>query len=67
MLRKGIYFQVVFLLLKLKQLAQSGGHAKVMINDGLVKVNGEVELQKRKKIRIGDNVQFAGEYIEVTE
>ena len=54
-------------LLKFMLLVNSGGEAHMAIQDGLVKVNGDVELQKRKKIRVGDNVQFAGEYIEVTE
>ena len=45
-------------LLKLKQLAQSGGHAKLIVEDGLVKVNGEQEFRKRKKLRAGDVVQL---------
>lgn len=45
-------------LLKIKQLAQSGGHAKLIVADGLVKRNGELELRKRKKL-------FAGDYIEI--
>lgn len=54
-------------LLKFMQLVNTGGEAHIMIEDGMVKVNGVVELQKRKKIRVGDNVQFDGEYIEVVE
>lgn len=44
-------------LLKLQQIAQSGGHANLMIEDGLVKVNGVVEYRKRNKIREGDKVE----------
>lgn len=43
-------------LLKLKQLAQTGGHAKMIVEDGLVTVNGEQELRKRRKLRPGDVV-----------
>ena len=45
-------------LLKLKQIAQSGGHAKMMVEEGLVNVNGEQEFRKRKKLRPGDIVEL---------
>ncbi len=45
-------------LLKLKDIAQSGGHAKMMVEDGLVIVNGEQEFRKRKKLRDGDIVEM---------
>jgi ribosome-associated protein len=51
--------------LKFMQLVNSGGEAHMVILDGLVKVNGVVELQKRKKLRVGDKVEFNGEYIVV--
>lgn len=51
-------------LLKLQQVAQSGGHANLMIEDGMVQVNGEVEHRKRNKIRAGDIVSV--EDIEIT-
>lgn len=51
-------------LLKLKQIAQSGGHAKIMVEDGLVKVNGEVEFRKRNKLRPGMVVEV--ENIQIT-
>jgi len=44
-------------LLKLQQIAQSGGHANLMIEDGIVKVNGQVEFRKRNKIRSGDIIE----------
>ena len=43
-------------LLKLKRIAETGGHAKMMVEDGLVKVNGEQEFRKRNKLRVGDVV-----------
>lgn len=52
-------------LLKIMQLASSGGEAKQLIDEGLVKVNGEVEKQRRKKLRKGDKVEFEGTIVEV--
>ena len=45
-------------LLKLEQVAQTGGHAKILIEEGEIKVNGEVESRIRRKLRKGDIVQF---------
>ena len=42
--------------LKLCGVAQTGGQAKMIIADGLVKVNGEVSLQRGNKIRKEDKV-----------
>jgi ribosome-associated protein len=47
------------------QLVQSGGHAKLVIEDGLVIVNGEVESRKRKKMRDGDVAEMDGQKIVV--
>ncbi|MFK7771910.1 MAG: RNA-binding S4 domain-containing protein [Saprospiraceae bacterium] len=57
-LRPGDEFIELIKLLKLKDIAQSGGHAKMMVEDGLVKVNGELEFRKRKKLRDGDIVEM---------
>jgi len=43
-------------LLQVMQLAQTGGHAKILILDKEVRLNGSIELQIRKKIRAGDQV-----------
>ncbi len=48
-------------LLKIMQVCSSGGEAKLFIKDGLVMVNGEVELQLRKKLRAGDLVNVDNE------
>lgn len=45
-------------LLKITGLCHSGAMAKHLIADGLVKVDGKVELRKRCKIRHGQKVQF---------
>lgn len=52
-------------LLKLENLVASGGEAKMVITSELVRVNGAVELRKRKKIRFGDVVEFGGEKIRL--
>ena len=51
--------------LKLAGLVGSGVEAKVVIQDGEVKVNGEVELRRGKKLHDGDIVSFDGEMIKI--
>jgi len=46
--------------LKAVNATGSGGEAKMLIADGLVKVNGAVELRRGRKLRPGDTVEFAG-------
>jgi len=58
-------FVELFKILKFEGLAESGGNAKRVIEDGLVSVNGEVETRKRKKIRAGDQIDFIDHHIEV--
>lgn len=48
----------LYKILKLENLVQSGGEAKYVISEGLVRVNGEVETRKRRKIKAGDVVAF---------
>ena len=52
-------------LLKLAGLTYTGGEAKVMVQEGLVKVNGEVCTMRGTKIRPGDRVEFEGKTLEV--
>ena len=49
----------LYKILKFAGLAASGGEAKHVISEGLVKVNGEVETRKRKKVFSGDIIEFA--------
>ncbi len=49
--------------LKLCGIAQTGGQAKMMIADGLVKVNGEVSRQRGKKIRKNDKIKVDEEHL----
>ena len=52
-------------LLKATCLCETGGIAKIVVDDGLVEVNGETEYRKRCKIRKGDTVRFEGAIIQV--
>ena len=51
--------------LKAAGLAESGVDAKYSIQDGLVRVNGEVEVRRGKKLVAGDVVTFNGETIKI--
>ena len=53
-------------LLKLCSFAESGGHAKVMIQNGQVLVNGEVCTMRGKKIRPNDTVTVDEKTVTVT-
>jgi len=53
--------------LKLAGLVGSGVDAKVEIQEGFVKVNGEVEVQRGKKIRPGDVIEYDGQQIKVVD
>ncbi len=52
-------------LLKYENLVESGAMAKMVILNGDVKVNGEIETRRGKKIYPGDVVEFNGEKIVV--
>lgn len=51
--------------LKLSGLCETGGEAKLCVEDGLVSVNGETCTQRGKKLRPGDTVELDGEAFEV--
>ena len=53
--------------LKLAGLVDSGVMAKEVILDGLVTVNGEVELKRGRKLYEGDVFSFEGEEVKVTK
>ena len=52
-------------LLKFANLVCTGGEAKIIIQEGEVKVNGEVCTQRGKKIRPGDDVMLDGQHYTV--
>lgn len=51
--------------MKLADMVVTGGHAKIVIQDGEVKVNGEVCTMRGKKLRVGDKVTFDGQGFEI--
>jgi len=55
----------LFKILKFEGIADSGGQAKALIDDGLILVNGQIETRKRKKIVSGDTVEYAGETFKI--
>jgi ribosome-associated protein len=54
-------------LLKWANIVDSGGEAKQLIKDGRVRVNGEIERRRGRKIVLGDHVAVDGEVIVVTK
>lgn len=52
-------------LLKTEGIADSGGQGKAMVAEGLVTVDGEIELRKTAKIRAGQVVECLGQKITV--
>lgn len=51
--------------LKLTGMVGTGGQAKVVIQSGQVLLNGVVETRRKKKLRAGDRVTYAGRTLEV--
>lgn len=52
-------------LMKFSGLCDTGGRAKYLIQNGEVKLNGEVCTMRGKKIRSGDWVEYQGRTVEV--
>lgn len=53
--------------LKLSWVVETGGHAKFVIQNGEVKVNGEIETRRRRKLVVGDVVEIGGKQLAVNE
>jgi ribosome-associated protein len=53
--------------LKSNHISGSGGAAKLLIQNGEVRVNGEVETRRRRKLKVGDVVEFGGNRFTLTE
>ena len=51
--------------LKAANLASSGGEAKLLIIDGMVRVNGETETRRGRKLYPGDRVEASGKLLKV--
>lgn len=50
-------------LLKATGIAQTGGHAKLLVEEGSVKRNGEIELRKRAKLLPGETIEVDNQQI----
>lgn len=61
---EGEFIQLIQLL-KATNLVASGGEAQMVVSDGLVKCNGEVDYRKRLKVRRDDIIEFNGTKIHV--
>ncbi len=61
---KGEFIELIKLL-KFTGIASTGGEAKVLVDQGEVKVNGQLENRKRYKVRKGDKIEARGEVITV--
>lgn len=62
---KGAEYIELIKMLKLLRIADSGGQAKLMVEDGEVTLNGNPESRKRAKLRSGDVVRIFGEVITI--
>ncbi|MDR2383483.1 MAG: RNA-binding S4 domain-containing protein [Prevotellaceae bacterium] len=54
---KGDYIELIGLL-KALNLASSGGEAKMLVDDGIVYLNGTQEFRRRAKVKPGDKVEL---------
>ena len=55
----------LYKVLKFEGMCSSGAEAKLVVADGQVLVNGEVEMRKRKKLVSGDTIEFANESVRL--
>ncbi len=55
----------LYKVLKFEGLVGTGGEAKLVIGQAMVKVNGEVEMRKRRKLCAGDIVEFNGQTLRL--
>ena len=55
----------LYKILKFEGMVGTGGEAKMVISDGLVRVNGKIETRKRKKIVAGDTIEFDQDIIRI--
>lgn len=62
---EGEYIELIQLL-KATGIASTGGHAKHIVEEGVVIRNGEVETRKRAKLIIGDLIEIEDNQIQLT-
>lgn len=61
---RGDYIELVKLL-KATSICESGGEAKQMVEEGLVRVDGEVESRKKRKITVGRIVTVGDHRVDI--
>ncbi|HVW12466.1 MAG TPA: RNA-binding S4 domain-containing protein [Mucilaginibacter sp.] len=61
---EGEYIQLIQLL-KATNLVGTGGEAQIVVSEGEVKCNGEVDYRKRLKVRRDDIIEYKGKKIKV--
>jgi ribosome-associated protein len=61
---EGDYIELIQLL-KVQGIAQTGGHAKLIVEEGVVYRNGEVEMRKRAKLIPGDQIKVDDNVIDL--
>ncbi|HVS90822.1 MAG TPA: RNA-binding S4 domain-containing protein [Mucilaginibacter sp.] len=61
---EGEYIQLIQLL-KATNLVETGGEAQIVVSEGKVKCNGEVDYRKRLKVRRDDIIEYKGKKIKV--
>ena len=64
-IRQGEEFIKLGQALKKAGLVESGVEAKIVVQDGLVKVNGEIDTRRGKKLVPGDEVEFDGNSFKI--
>ncbi|MDT8311880.1 MAG: RNA-binding S4 domain-containing protein [Methylophaga sp.] len=57
----------LFKVLKFEGLASSGAEAKQLVADGLVKVNGDIETRKARKLVAGDQIQLGKQILKLID
>ncbi len=62
---KGEYIELIKLL-KILGIAETGGHAKLIVEDEMVLRNGQIETRKRAKLRQGDILEVEGQKIKLS-
>jgi ribosome-associated protein len=62
---KGEVYIELIKLLKIMRISESGGQAKMMVEDGLILRNGEPEFRKRAKLRSGDLIEVFDHEIKI--
>ena len=62
---EGDYIELIGLL-KAMGIAETGGQAKAIVDEGLITRNGEVEMRKRAKLVVGDLIELDDLQIKLT-